>query len=646
MGIISRSKILECSGKKVAIDLETTGLKFWDNKIIGMGIYCPDAEVWGYMPVENYKEIEDLKNLTRQLSPETTVIMHNAKFDCHFLRIQPRELGWTLWDTTVMVHLVDSRVRKALTNAEHIYLGSDSKRGYQEEPPRGKKNKVWEWDLDLTVKYCCNDALVTYDLAEKLYPVLEENLLLPVFVKDMFYLCDLIDVEETGFLVNIPYTHRAHDALRETESKLAEALYDSCGARFNWRSHKQLSNAIYEGLGIARPVNPFADADGVDRSKFADKGKYNSASTSTFLLMEKVKHPLGELIASLRETAKLAKTLERWATLSDENNVVHSSFNLTGTRTGRLSSSKPNLQNVPSSVRGRFTQSVYTGSMERTEEYNLRKAFISRPGKSLLAIDYKQMEMRMFGILSEDPFMLSSLYAGRDIHGDIAEAVWGTRDKVHREWSKTISFGLIYGMTLGTLMYRLNKSKYEAKKITEKYYQTFPRIQPWLLERIAQCEDYLYLRYWSGRIWREEDRDYMYRGANAQIQGGCADILSVAEIRSAKWCRKQGTDHNLLNLVHDELIFEIPDEHLVRSANKLSELMQVPDIFNIPFVTDTKIGKSYGELYPLDSEVIASEQEFSQSELEAFLLASEIASEERRVSQEKVQAQVQAQENN
>lgn len=610
---------MKCNGKTFSLDTETTGLEWWDKKIIGVGVYCKELDLIGYVPTLDEYERQQVYSALQHISPESNIIFHNAKFDLHFLHMNPRKQNLTILDTTVMIHLLDSRNKKALKDAETTFLGSESKRGHLDSAP--PRTKIWDWNLDLVSSYCANDCLVTFQLAETLYPRLEQMRLSDLFWKDMEYMKVIFDIEERGVLLDEKFVERSAIKLEDHVSVMAQQLYDSCGQTFNWRSPAQLSRAIYDGLGISKPVNPFLSADGIDHSRFADSGKYKSTCTSTFLLTEKVHHPLGQLISSMREADKLRKNLEKWLELKDSNGILHTTFNQTGTRTGRLSSSKPNLQNIASHVRGRFTQSVFTGNIERTDEYNLRKAIIPREGNLFLSVDYKQMEMRMFGILSKDPFMLDSLIAGKDVHLEIAIKVWGDcgyeSNMIHREWSKTISFGLIYGMTLGSLMYKLDMNRVEASKVTDQYWAQFPRIKPWMNEIIDTCKMNGYLRYWSGRIWREDNVIDMYKGCNALIQGGCADLLSVASIRVDNWCKKIGIDFNLVNLVHDETITEIPQDKIISSAKEIATIMEVPDIFDIPFATDCKIGTSYGDMVKIGKDILKSDstKEYTFDEL-------------------------------
>jgi DNA polymerase-1 len=307
---------------------------------------------------------------------------------------------------------------------------------------------------------------------------------------------------------------------------------------------------------------------------------------------------MGPIVASLREANKLKTTIKKWIDGADAYEVVHAGFNLTGTRTSRLSCSKPNLQNIASKYRTKETQRSYSGdAFERTDEYNLRIGFRARPGRKFVAVDWSQMEMRMFGILSQDPFMLKTLLAGGDVHGDIAEQVWGTRDGLHREWSKTISFGLLYGMTTGTLMHRLGMTARQARQVSEDYWTTFPTIQPWLNERIDECRTFGFVRYWSGRIWRQHNPALYYRSANAVIQGGCADILSLAAIRvDDMLLQDYGGDPYIWNFVHDELIVEADEADAIGVCNKMVSIMQMEDLFDVPWKVSAKIGDTYGTL--------------------------------------------------
>lgn len=586
--ILTWSDIAKCDGKRVAIDVETTGLEWYKHKLIGVGLWCPDADIYGYIPTLDDASRKIVKQAISALSAGTTIIAHNAKFDLHFLDADPQP--WIIVDPMVAGHLLNSKQKKSLVDMEMAYLGTSTKRDIIQSQPTRLRNKIWDWSTEQVAEYCINDVRIEYALAELLIPMLRAEGLLDLFIKDMQYLKLIWRIERKGVYVDVSFVISAKNALLSQAKELEGQLYDAVGYEFNWHSSQQLSKALYEDLSIPRPVNPFKI------SRFnRDGGKYNSTLTSRFILMEKAHHPLGELVTALRETTKLANYLDDWLERLDESDNIHTNYNLTGTRTGRLSSGQPNLQNVPAQTRNYVTQAVFSGDGTRTDEYNLRNAIISRPGYTFVSVDYKQMEMRMFGKLSGDPFMLESLNAGRDIHADIAEQVWGVRDTLHREWAKTISFGLIYGMSTGSLQFKLDLTPEKARQITDDYWNTFPRIKPWLYGMTDECRKNGYVTYWSGRRWHEDKDEEYFKAANALIQGGCADLLSIAALRVDDWLRQTGYGH-IVMLVHDEIIAEVLDEHVDEVVRNMRKIMEVPDLLGITWLTDAKTGKSYGAL--------------------------------------------------
>lgn len=377
--------------------------------------------------------------------PKTVMIFHNSRFDCHFLGLDLLGQPCTVLDTSIMVHLYDSRLRKSLDAAERFFLRRSSKRQHVHAIPKGLAKKHRCWPPEVIADYGRNDAVVTYQLAQTLIPKLRKLKLVDLLMCDMEYSKTLWQIERRGMMLNVEFCQQAHAAFIANGKLMEQELFDTIGYEFNWRSNPQLSKALYDDMGFPKPINPFADADGVDRSRFAFKGKYNKFCTSAFLLMEKANHPLGGLILDLREADKLRKATENYQELMDSNGIIHTNFNQTGTRTGRLSSSKPNVQNIASAHRVRETQSAYSGGAIRQEEYNLRQAFMARPGYTFVSIDHSQQEQRLFAILANEPAMLEALRNRLDIHLMIALKVWGDcgpeRNKLHREWSKTISFG-------------------------------------------------------------------------------------------------------------------------------------------------------------------------------------------------------------
>jgi DNA polymerase-1 len=438
--------------------------------------------------------------------------------------------------------------------------------------------------------------------------------LIKLFWKDMEYLKQIYYTEHRGIFLDQELVAKSAVAMMAHEKQLEQSLWDAVGYQFNWRSSAQLSKAIYEGMGIEKPVNPFAERGetgsyktrlGFERVKKLKGGLYNQTMTSTFLLMEKVHHPLGELISALREASLLRKTMNKWLDLVDENSIIHTNFKVTGTRTGRLSTSAPNLANVASDTRSRFTQGVYSGGLTREEEYNLRNAFRARPGYGMLSIDFKQQEMRLFAWESQDEAMLEAVRSGLDIHMMIAKAVWGDcgkeQNKIHREWSKTVGFGLLYGMTTGSLEHKLNLTREEAQKVIADYWTRFPRIRPYLFGLVDKCKQDGYLRNWAGRVWRETEESLMYKGCNFMVQGGSADLLSIAAMRVHKYLHQHNCG-DIVSYIYDELLMEIKIEYMEQAANDISKIMEVEDLLGIKFLTDCKCGTTYGDTIEMSKD--------------------------------------------
>lgn len=651
-------------GKVVAFDVETTGLAWWGDKIIGIGLHCPQADYSKYIPALDDETRKEIKFGMEYIAsdPDTQLVAHNIKFDAHFLDIPLWRRVAQIHDTAVEAHLIDSRLQKSLKDLENHFLHTDTKRGALRNYSGAR---IQEMPLPLVAEYCINDARVTLDLHNLLQPELEKWKLGRLYRKDMRYVRYLQRIERHGMKLDIAFIKRAiarfahnlelmeadlfkqiralaqakglpdplqMDWLSTAVHKQAVLEAQKKGKRipkfkrlteFNWRSDDQLSVVIYEGIGHPRPVNPFADADGVDRTKFATRGKYNATMTSGFLLMEKGDHPLGALLMDMRETNVLYVTLNKWLELGDKDEIIHTNLNPTGTRTGRLSSSDPNLQNVAGKERTRETQSVYSGGTIREEEYNLRLGLVARPGHVFLSIDHKQQEGRLFAVLSQDPDMIAAVKAREDIHGLVAKLVWAddiARDpscfKVRREWAKTLSFGMLYGMTRGSMQHRLNKTQEESEAIMAQYQGRFHRVMPFLHETVELCKRHHYLRYWSGRIWREDNTEFMYKGTNAQVQGGGADLISLAVMRIQDWLdaqpRSAGEVLEIADIIHDEVLCEIP-YRLLREANtKLLQIMELEDVLKIPFLADSKCGDTYGSMYDVDEWIKDHPQYFKE----------------------------------
>lgn len=644
--------ILACSGHLVAIDTETNGLHFWENKIIGIGIHCPTARdgegVTGYAFTCSYEDVPYGKPKTKKewkgqmdyskskrgrrveettvyqpmvqeavpldvrikvftdavrtiaMNPKTTLLGHNLKFDAHFMGLNLWELPCKILDTAVMVHLYDSRLLKSLGAAEAEFLGRASKRNHVSLAEKRFKNKVWRWNPKVVEDYCVNDCIVTHQLAETLYPKLMKKGLKELLKLQMRYLRLLQKMEDRGMLVQEEFCHAAIQEFEVNLLAMEKDLFDAVGYEFNWRSNQQLSKAIYDDLGIPKPVNPYADEDGFSLAKHRAGKIYTESGTNSALLV-KEDHPLKATLLDLRETDKLLDYAHKYLELRDRGGIIHARFNQSRTLTGRLSSSEPNLQNLPTNKRKIDVESVYTGGAFRVGGYNLRQVLAARPGYKLVSIDHKQQEMRLLAILSEEPTMLDAMKRREDIHLRVAIQVWGDQgaelNKLHREWSKAISFGLIYGLGDDSLQEYFTKLGIDAvaSDVKEQYFDTFPALYPWFQEVIRGVKDVGYVQYWSDRYWYADDPGEGYKGINALIQGGCADFMTIVMLRANEVLEKQGWGY-LVSVIHDEVLYEVKVEFLNEALPVLARCMEGEDIFGIPFATDVEVGDSYGTL--------------------------------------------------
>lgn len=590
----------DLAGADVAIDVETTGLKWWSDQLIGLGVACPERGIEMYVPANSDGDRAVLGNWVKKL-PADRLIGHNLKFDLHFLGIAPGELAAASYeDTTLLGHLLDSRQRKALGELELKYLGSTSKRNHVEKAgPRG--SMVWEWPLPAIADYCVNDCVVTWQLFRVLYPQAEAMELVDLYRKDLLFMDSIWRSERLGVKIDTVGLIHALETLVQWHTLAMGALADLFATRgiynINYRSLPQLSKALYDDWPWERPKNPYVDSHGVDRSRSPVGGHYNANLTSSFILLSKAHHPAGDLLAWIRELDRMIGVLGEWVQSLDRDCRIHSSFNQASVRTGRLSSSEPALQNIPSQIRSKLLtyEMVGGGGLIREDELNLRKLLIPTPGYTFASIDHKQQEIRMFAVMAQEPRMLEAAMTGQDIHKQVAQMVWGDSGPVHREWAKVISFGLIYGMNVSGMEHRLNKTRAEAEKIGKQYWTTFPRVLPWLREVREYCTRYGFVRYWSDRLWKEDDPTFTYKAANAIIQGGSADLMTIACMRCDRLLQKLGAGRPLL-YVHDEVLFELPIGDAEEIAKRLAKEMEVEDLLGVPFFADAKLGPNYGEV--------------------------------------------------
>jgi DNA polymerase-1 len=423
-------------------------------------------------------------------------------------------------------------------------------------------------DLEKDVRECQADGLLR-DLEMPLVPV-------------------LADMEMAGVALDLDFLSRMSVDLTEQCNQMETQVYEAVGMSFNLNSPQQLSSALFDVLKIPPP----------DRSAKTATGFYSTSAE--VLEMLRGKHPAIDLILSYRELSKLRSTyLDALPQqINPATGRVHTSYNQTGSVTGRIASSEPNLQNIP--IRSEIGRQV-------------RKAFIAAPGNVLLAVDYSQIELRIVAHMARDEAMLDAFRHGQDIHATTAAAILGIPleqvDKDQRRRAKGVNFGLIYGMSSFGLTRYTDLTLAEAENFVSAYFKQFPGVKAYLdgIRRLAAEQGYvetlLGRRRYFPALKNLTDRNQRAReereAINAPIQGTAADIMKIAMIRLPAALARAGLSARMTLQVHDELVLECPRPELERAAAVVQQVMADAYTLSVPLLTEARFGINWGEMQPI-----------------------------------------------
>jgi DNA polymerase-1 len=437
--------------------------------------------------------------------------------------------------------------------------------------------------------YAAADAEICLRLRPILYKKMEEVNALPLFENlEMPLIPVLLDMETNGISVDVPYLQVISTELYKRMNEIESAIYDTVGYPFNINSTQQLSKVLFESLRLDPP----------DRRKKTASGHY---STSADVLEDlRGKHPVVDMVLEYRELSKLKSTYVDALPLQVNTRTgrIHTVFSQTGSVTGRLASSDPNLQNIPTrSDLGR----------------RVRGGFIPGPGLVLLSVDYSQIELRLVAHMSGDEAMCNAFHAGHDIHAATAAGIFGTPidqvSKDQRRQAKGINFGLIYGISAFGLSRYTGLTLGESENFSKAYFKEFPGVKSYLdgLRRLATSQGYVEtimgrrryfpnLKNMANPVQRNrEEREAI----NAPIQGSAADIMKLAMIRVGAALREAGLDAKLLLQVHDELLLECPPAQLKETAGVVCSVMENAYRLSIPMGTEARSGYNWAEMTPM-----------------------------------------------
>jgi DNA polymerase-1 len=398
----------------------------------------------------------------------------------------------------------------------------------------------------------------------------------------------LADMEMAGISLDIPFFEETGKRLEKRMTEIEKQVYESVGKPFNLNSTQQLSDVLFKQLGLQPP----------DRGNKTASGHFSTAAG--VLDMLRGKHPVVDWILEHRELSKLKSTYvdALQAALNSETGCVHTSYSQIGAVTGRLSSSDPNLQNIP---------------IRSEEGRRIRHGFVAGKGNVLLSVDYSQIELRIVAHMAQDEAMLAAFRADEDIHATTAAAIYGVSlDKVTknmRRHAKSINFGLIYGMSVFGLTRTTELTLAEAEAFVKTYFEKFPGVKKYLDGIRKQAAQQGYVETLLGRrryfpalqskanvqVKNREEREAI----NAPVQGTAADIMKLAMLKVPPALKEAGLSAKMLLQVHDELVLECPKQEVKETARIVQESMANAYPLSIPLSTEARYGVNWGEMNPV-----------------------------------------------
>lgn len=587
---------LSSKEKTIAFDTETDGLETYKANLIGFslshkkgeGIYVPVVLAGGMFAPPTVAKKDCLKELKRILcNPEVTVIMHNAKFDIEILKTNglDEEISCSLFDTMIAAWLLNPGASgKSPFSLEYLGETRLGLKGIEFKDLVKKGQTFVDVPLEQAAEYGAEDSDFTFQLYEIFRKQISENKLDELFDMEMKVLPALVSMELEGIHLDDSALNQYSVELKKLIENKEKEIHGLAGHEFNIASTKQLQTVLFEEKGF----------------KTAKKTKTGYSTDTAVLeeLAETTDDPLPKAILDYRSYTKLQSTyVEALPVLADKNGRIHTSFLQTGTATGRLSSRDPNLQNIP----------VRDDAGRR-----IRSAFTAMPGKVLISADYSQIELVVLAHLSGDRNLSSAFINGIDVHKSTAALVYNkTPDEVtpdQRRFAKTVNFGVMYGMSAFRLANELNISRTEAKNFIDQYFMTYSSVKKFLDDTKENAKVNGYVETITGRRrYIPEIRSsnkMVLQGAeriaiNTPIQGSAADIVKTAMINVAAKIKETGSPLKMLLQVHDELIFECPEEEA--EVKKAIELIQteMENAFklNVPLRVSIEYGKNWGEFH-------------------------------------------------
>ena len=571
----------------LVLDTETTSTSAIDAELVGLSFAVEEHKAF-YVPIPaNREEALRIINIFKPLyeDPKILKVGQNLKYDLEVLRNYDVRLDGPMWDTMIAHYLIQPELRHNMDYMAEVYLHYQTIHIDELIGPKGKNQRSMR-DLSPTLvyEYACEDADITLQLKNKLEPELKKYK-----CEDLFYNIEmplmpvLAEMEMNGVCLDTQSLAETSKQFTARMNEIEARIYELAGEQFNIASPKQVGEILFDKLKI------------VEKAKKTKTGQY--VTSEEVLQQLKNKH---EIVADILEHRGLKKLIGTYIDalpklINPRTGHIHTSFNQTITATGRLSSSDPNLQNIP--IRGEDGKEI-------------RKAFIPEPGCLFFSADYSQIELRVMAHLSQDPNMIEVFREGKDLHAATAANIYKkpieevTRDE--RTKSKRANFGIIYGITVFGLAERLDIPRDEAKMLIDGYFQTFPEVHDYMekSKEIARKQGYVTTLFGRRRYLPDINsansvvRGFAERNAiNAPIQGTAADIIKVAMIHIFQRFKAENIRSKMILQVHDELNFSVYPDEKEKVERIVIEEMQNAFQMAVPLVADSGFGDNWLEAH-------------------------------------------------
>lgn len=575
------------STKILSLDTETTSTDPMKAELVGLSFATEEHKAY-YVPVPAQQSAaQQVVEIFRPIYENEQIMKvgQNLKYDLEVLHNYGITLKGPMWDTMIAHYLIQPELRHNMDYMAEIYLNYQTIHIDELIGPKGKNQRsMRDLSPQEVYEYAAEDADITLQLKNKLEPELKKY-----ECEDLFYNIEmplmpvLAEMEMNGVCIDTESLNETSAIFTQRMVELEQRIYELAGEQFNIASPKQVGDILFGKLHI------------MEKPKKTKTGQY--VTSEEVLQTLRGKH---EIVACILDHRGLKKLLGTYIDalpklINPRTGHIHTSFNQTVTATGRLSSSDPNLQNIP--VRGEDGKEI-------------RKAFIPEPGCLFFSADYSQIELRVMAHLSGDEHMISVFKEGKDLHAATAATIYKKNiDEVSRDErtkSKRANFGIIYGITVFGLAERLEISRDEAKQLIDGFFQTFPQVHDYMEEAKRHAYEQGYVTTLFGRRRYLPDirsanatvRGFAERNAiNAPIQGTAADIIKVAMIHIYNRFKAEGIRSKMILQVHDELNFSVYPEEKERVEQIVLEEMQGAFQMTVPLIADSGFGSNWLEAH-------------------------------------------------